>query len=184
MTDSLGTHNLQPVNQSDAHSTRLIHAQPLASTSTSPSTPTPQPANATATATPTSDPTPTPTPIIPLLSTSPTDPTRTRTFLAKYFLPVEHDAPLRAALDLPEAYFAPTASELQQAFAGQVRRREQLVDAPMLTQKLRDQEEARKTREKAGRWPQVSGAWRGGEGVALRRGRGGSVGARGWIDVN
>lgn len=94
-------------------------------------------------------------PIITLTSVS-ADGTRSRQFHAKYFRPVDSDAPLRAALDLPEAYYSPTASELQTAFAGQVRKREQLVDAPLLTKKLREREEAEKSREKQKRWPQVS----------------------------
>lgn len=118
--------------------------QPEASTSTAPvAAPTPAPAP------------PTEAQIITLTSTS-SDGLRTRSFLAKYWKPVTHDAPLRAALDLPESYFAPTPSELQTAFAGQVKKREQLVDAPLLTRKLREKEEAERSRVKAGRWPQVS----------------------------
>ena len=93
--------------------------------------------------------------IVILTSTS-ADGLRSRDFALKYWKPVTHDAPLRAALDLPESYFSPTASELQTAFAGQVKKREQLVDAPLLTRKLREKEELEKSRIKANRWPQVS----------------------------
>ncbi|KAK4048646.1 hypothetical protein OIV83_004616 [Microbotryomycetes sp. JL201] len=91
-------------------------------------------------------------PIVTLKSVS-SDGQRSREFHAKYFRPVLHDQPLREMLDLPESYFQPTASELQQAFAGQVRKREQLTDAPLLTSKLREREEATSHREKARRWP-------------------------------
>ncbi|CEQ42745.1 SPOSA6832_04590, partial [Sporobolomyces salmonicolor] len=95
----------------------------------------------------------------PLTSTSPTDPSKSRTFHARYFLPSSsssaHASSSRSFLDLPESYFNPTAVELQQAFAGQVKRREELTDRPLLTQKLRDRQEAEKSRAKAARWPQV-----------------------------
>ncbi|GAA5938051.1 hypothetical protein JCM1841_000219 [Sporobolomyces salmonicolor] len=95
----------------------------------------------------------------PLTSTSPTDPSKSRTFHARYFLPSSsssaHASSSRSFLDLPESYFNPTAVELQQAFAGQVKRREELTDRPLLTQKLRDRQEAEKSRAKAARWPQT-----------------------------
>ncbi|GAA5965581.1 hypothetical protein JCM21900_005164 [Sporobolomyces salmonicolor] len=94
-----------------------------------------------------------------LTSTSPTDPSKSRTFHARYFLPSSsssaHASSSRSFLDLPESYFNPTAVELQQAFAGQVKRREELTDRPLLTQKLRDRQEAEKSRAKAARWPQT-----------------------------
>lgn len=99
--------------------------------------------------------TPAPEPAIITLTSTSSDGLRSRDFHCKYFKPVLHDAPLRAALDLPESYFSPTASELQSAFAGQVKKREGLVDAPLLTRKLREKEEQEKLRTKANRWPQV-----------------------------
>ncbi|ORY73639.1 hypothetical protein BCR35DRAFT_281562 [Leucosporidium creatinivorum] len=120
-------------------------SQPEASTSTA----------AAAAPPPASVPSPAaPARIITLTSTSP-DGLRTRTFHAKYYKPVLTDAPLKAAMDLPESYFSPTPSELQTAFAGQVKKREQLVDGPLLTRKLREKEEMEKSRERAGRWPQT-----------------------------
>lgn len=99
-----------------------------------------------------------PAKIITITSTSPSG-LKTRDFLAKYYKPVS-DSQLGVAnrhfIDLPESYFSPTPSELQIAFAGQVRKREGLVDAPMLTKALRDKELAAKERTKANRWPQVS----------------------------
>lgn len=88
------------------------------------------------------------------MSTSPAG--KTRDWHAKYWKPVLSDGPSRAlAMDLPESYFQPTASELQGAFAGMERKRANLVDAPMLTKALRDKETDSKSREKANRWPQV-----------------------------
>ncbi|KAM0787326.1 hypothetical protein ACM66B_007099 [Microbotryomycetes sp. NB124-2] len=90
--------------------------------------------------------------IVTLTSVS-SDGQRSRQFHAKYFKPVLHDQPLQQMLDLPESYFQPTASELQQALAGQVRKREQLTDAPLLTSKLREREQVTNQRDKARRWP-------------------------------
>ncbi|SCV74684.1 BQ2448_7713 [Microbotryum intermedium] len=92
--------------------------------------------------------------IVPLLSVS-ADGSKTRLFHAKYFLPVDSDPSTSRMLDLPESYFAPTAVELQTAFAGQVKKREDLLERPLMTQKLRDREEALKSREKGSRWPQT-----------------------------
>ncbi|GAA6059658.1 hypothetical protein JCM10212_000045, partial [Sporobolomyces blumeae] len=91
-----------------------------------------------------------------LVSVSATDPSKRRTFSCEYLLPPTSDfasSSSRSFLDLPESYFNPTPTELQQAFAGQVKKREDLVDKPLLTQKLRDREEAHKNRAKAARWP-------------------------------
>ncbi|GAA6003309.1 uncharacterized protein JCM10292_003846 [Rhodotorula paludigena] len=95
-----------------------------------------------------------------LTSVHPTDPAKQRAFEARYFLPSDSSSSAAAAssrsfLDLPESYFQPTPSELQQAFAGQVRKREDLVDRPLLTQKLRDRQDAERSRAKAARWPQT-----------------------------
>ncbi|SCZ97827.1 BZ3500_MvSof-1268-A1-R1_Chr3-3g06396 [Microbotryum saponariae] len=92
--------------------------------------------------------------IVPLLSVSP-DGSKTRLFHAKYFLPVQSDPSTSRMVDLPESYFAPTAVELQTAFAGQVKKREDLLERPLMTQRLRDREEATKSRERASRWPQT-----------------------------
>ncbi|GAA5859213.1 hypothetical protein JCM8547_008918 [Rhodosporidiobolus lusitaniae] len=94
-----------------------------------------------------------------LTSVSPSDPSRTRTFESRYFLPPSSStasafaSSSRSFLDLPESYFTPTPSELQQAYAGQVKKREELTDRPLLTKRLREREEAEKNREKARRWP-------------------------------
>ncbi|GAA5834398.1 hypothetical protein JCM11251_007978 [Rhodosporidiobolus azoricus] len=95
-----------------------------------------------------------------LTSISPTDPTKQRQFEARYYLRSSssssgHASASRSFLDLPESYFAPTAVELQQAFAGQVKKREELTDRPLLTKRLREREEAEKSRQKAARWPQT-----------------------------
>ncbi|GAA6015882.1 hypothetical protein JCM10207_006791 [Rhodosporidiobolus poonsookiae] len=94
-----------------------------------------------------------------LTSVSATDPSKRRDFEARYYLPPSsdsgHAAAARSFLDLPESYFAPTPVELQQAYAGQVKKREDLTDRPLLTKRLRDEEEARKSRQKAARWPQT-----------------------------
>ncbi|GAA5891897.1 hypothetical protein JCM6882_007398 [Rhodosporidiobolus microsporus] len=94
-----------------------------------------------------------------LTSVSPSDPTKRRDFEARYYLPSSstsgHAYASRSFLDLPESYFSPTATELQQAFAGQVKRREELTDRPLLTKRLREREEAEKSRQKAARWPQT-----------------------------
>lgn len=101
-----------------------------------------------------SAPAPPPAQVVTIVSTSPTG--KTRDWHAKYWKPVLSDGPSRAlAMDLPESYFQPTASELQGAFAGMERKRANLVDAPMLTKALRDKETDSKLREKANRWPQV-----------------------------
>lgn len=92
--------------------------------------------------------------VVPFISTSASG--KTRTWLAKYYAPSSGSGSGRpSVLDLPESYFAPTPSELQAAFAGQVKKREMLIDAPLLTKKLRDQEEEAKGNVKRDRWPQV-----------------------------
>ncbi|GAA5962734.1 hypothetical protein JCM3765_006184 [Sporobolomyces pararoseus] len=91
-----------------------------------------------------------------LLSVHPTDPSKQRSFPCRYFLAPSSDFPPSSRfLDLPESYFTPTAVELQQAFAGQVKKREELIDKPLLTKKLREREEAQKSRQKASKWPQT-----------------------------
>ncbi|KAI5481946.1 hypothetical protein MNV49_000223 [Pseudohyphozyma bogoriensis] len=61
----------------------------------------------------------------------------------------------RAFLALPDSYFSPTPTELQAAFAGQVKKREELVDRPLLTGKLREREEKGRRDERERRWPQT-----------------------------
>lgn len=91
-----------------------------------------------------------------LVSVHPSDPSKQRSFPCRYFLAPSADFPPSSRfLDLPESYFTPTAVELQQAFAGQVKRREELIDKPLLTKKLREREEAQKNRSKASKWPQT-----------------------------
>ncbi|GAA5866012.1 hypothetical protein JCM1840_003374 [Sporobolomyces johnsonii] len=128
------------------------HHSPSPSPSPPPASPRPQPSTSPA-------PSPAEPQICTLTSVSPTDPTKSRTFHARYFLPSSsssaHASSSRSFLDLPESYFTPTPVELQQAFAGQVKRREELTDRPLLTQKLRDRQEAEKSRAKAARWPQT-----------------------------
>lgn len=107
--------------------------------------------------TPSVEPVVIPAQIVTITSTSPSG-LKTRAFPAKYFKPVSSTSSGsgRGFLDLPESYFAPTPSELQTAFAGQVRKREMLVDAPLLTRALREKEALEKKGIKANRWPQVS----------------------------
>jgi hypothetical protein len=58
--------------------------------------------------------------------------------------------------DLPDSYFQPTAGEAQKAFAGQTRAREKLVDGPLLTRKLREQEATAEAAKKKQKFPTVS----------------------------
>lgn len=58
-------------------------------------------------------------------------------------------------VDLPDSYFAPTASEAQKAFSGQQAARERLTDAPMLTKTLRDREEKAKKEARYKKYPLV-----------------------------
>lgn len=92
------------------------------------------------------------------LSTSPGG--KSRTWTAKYYLPVSSSHPASSArnqlADLPESYFAPTAGELQGAFNGLEKKRMELVDRPLLTRMLREKEEEGKKKVRADRWPQVS----------------------------
>ncbi|GAA5941296.1 Ubx4p [Sporobolomyces koalae] len=90
-----------------------------------------------------------------LVSVSSVDPSKRRSFNCRYYLAPASDQPSSSSrfLDLPESYFNPTPVELQQAFAGQVKRREQLVDRPLLTQKLRDQQQAQHSTDRAAKWP-------------------------------
>ncbi|KWU41279.1 hypothetical protein RHOSPDRAFT_4100, partial [Rhodotorula sp. JG-1b] len=57
---------------------------------------------------------------------------------------------------LPESYFQPTAQELQRAHAHAISHREHLVDRPLLTSKLRDQQRADKQRAKATKFPKTT----------------------------
>lgn len=76
----------------------------------------------------------------------------TRTWSLFYFHPHTPSTPLPA---LTDSYFSPTPSELQTAFAGQVAKREQLVDRPLLTRALREKEAGTKMEEKRKRWPET-----------------------------
>ncbi|GAA6020124.1 hypothetical protein JCM8202_005000 [Rhodotorula sphaerocarpa] len=95
-----------------------------------------------------------------LTSVSATDPSKRRDFEARYFHASSasdsaSSSSARAFLDLPESYFQPTPSELQRAHAQAISHREQLVDRPLLTAKLRERTEAERNRAKAARWPQT-----------------------------
>lgn len=81
----------------------------------------------------------------------------TREWSLTYFQPPSTSGPSAAAVlsALPDSYFSPTPSELQTAFAGQVRKREQLVDRPLLTKALREREEGGKMEERRKRWPET-----------------------------
>ncbi|KAM0752974.1 hypothetical protein T439DRAFT_323592 [Meredithblackwellia eburnea MCA 4105] len=79
----------------------------------------------------------------------------TRTWSLSYFLPPSGPSAASVLSSLPESYFAPTPSELQTAFAGQVRQREQLVDRPLLTKALREREEISKSAEREKKWPEI-----------------------------
>ncbi|BGP51943.1 hypothetical protein JCM10450v2_007903 [Rhodotorula kratochvilovae] len=123
------------------------------SPSPSPPPPAPHPVASTST----QSPPPGPAKTVVLTSTHPTDPSKSRAFEYRFYAPssssAAHAAASRSFLDLPESYFQPTPVELQQAYAGQVKRREDLTDRPLLTQKLRDQQLAAHDRAKAARWP-------------------------------
>lgn len=76
----------------------------------------------------------------------------TRARDVKLWLPsLNAPPPPRPALG--EEYFAPTASEAQRAFAGQVAHREKLTDAPLLTKSLREREQKQIKNERLARFP-------------------------------
>jgi tether containing UBX domain for GLUT4 len=90
-----------------------------------------------------------------LTSISPVDPSKQRTFTARYYTqPASSTASTGA--DLPDSYFQPTAQELQRAHAQAISHREHLVDRPLLTSKLRDQQRADKQRTKANKFPRTT----------------------------
>ncbi|GAA6024497.1 hypothetical protein JCM11491_004836 [Sporobolomyces phaffii] len=127
------------------------HVAPSPSPSPSPSPPPRPPPLASTSAVPYTEPE-----TYTLVSVHPTDPAKQRAFPSRYFVaPAADYPPSSRFLDLPESYFSPTAVELQQAFAGQVKKREGLVDKPLLTQKLRDRQDAQKSTQTARRWPQT-----------------------------
>lgn len=81
-----------------------------------------------------------------------------KAYFVKYFLPSSSSnaaGPSNRLIDLPESYFTPSPVELQMAYASQVRKREQLTEAPLLTKRLRERDEAEKNRAKAAKWPQT-----------------------------
>lgn len=128
-----------------------------AHSSPSPS-PSPEPVAGPSTATHTVQPAAGPARTVILTSVSPVDPSKRRDFEARFYLPSSstHATATTRFLDLPESYFQPTQVELQQAFAGQVKKREDMTDKPLMTKALREREEAAKNRAKAARWPHVS----------------------------
>ncbi|GAA5842876.1 hypothetical protein JCM9279_004016 [Rhodotorula babjevae] len=125
---------------------------PTPSPSPSPPPPPPQPVASTSTA---AAPEPGPARTITLTSVHPTDPSKQRPFAYRYYAPSSSalDSATRSFLDLPESYFQPLPSEIHTAHASSVKRREDLVDRPLLTQKLRDQNQRDHDRDKARRWP-------------------------------
>ncbi|BGP11711.1 Tether containing UBX domain for GLUT4 [Rhodotorula toruloides] len=125
-----------------------------AHSSPSPS-PSPEPVAGPSTATHTVQPAAGPARTVILTSVSPVDPSKRRDFEARFYLPSSstHATATTRFLDLPESYFQPTQVELQQAFAGQVKKREDMTDKPLMTKALREREEAAKNRAKAARWP-------------------------------
>ncbi|KAK4053998.1 hypothetical protein OIO90_003643 [Microbotryomycetes sp. JL221] len=88
---------------------------------------------------------------VTLTSTS-SDGTQSKEFKAKYFRPVSNPFNTQHVV-LPDSYFQPTSTELQQAFASQVERTRQLTDGPLLTSKLRQQQHELKTKQNATKWP-------------------------------
>lgn len=91
-----------------------------------------------------------------LTSISPVDPSKQRTFTARYYTQPASSTPSTSSADLPDSYFQPTAQELQRAHAHAISHREHLVDRPLLTSKLRDQQRADKQRTKAAKFPKTT----------------------------
>ena len=71
----------------------------------------------------------------------------------KVYRPLNGPAP--ALPEVSDADFEPTGGELHAAFAGQVRKREKLVDGPLLTRKLRDEAAAKDMAARRARFPTV-----------------------------
>ena len=71
----------------------------------------------------------------------------------KVYRPLNGPAP--ALPEVNDADFEPTGGELHAAFAGQVRKREKLVDGPLLTRKLRDEAAAKDMAARRARFPTV-----------------------------
>jgi hypothetical protein len=95
---------------------------------------------------------------ITLTSISPTDPSKRRDFSALYFLPPSSSTPSSSALALSrrgDDELVPTSAEIQAAYAGQVKRREDGENRPLMTKRLREREEDEKRRGAKERWPQV-----------------------------
>ncbi|GAA5982396.1 hypothetical protein JCM10908_006630 [Rhodotorula pacifica] len=90
---------------------------------------------------------------IVLTSISPTDPSKKRDFEARYYLAPSSSASSSTTASLPDSYFQPTAQELQRAHAQSIAHVSSLVDRPLLTSKLRQQQQAEKTRTKLAKWP-------------------------------
>ncbi|TNY19659.1 hypothetical protein DMC30DRAFT_417667 [Rhodotorula diobovata] len=108
--------------------------------------------------TPQPQPQPGPAKTVILTSVHPTDPSKQRAFEYRYYAAPSSSsqgpsALSRSLLDLPESYFSPTPSELQHAHHSHVKRTHDLVDRPLLTQKLRDQQLRQHERDRAQRWP-------------------------------
>lgn len=62
-------------------------------------------------------------------------------------------APITPVEDLPESYFTPTSSDVQAAQASLIKRSKQLNERPLTIGRVRDDEKARKEKERQGRWP-------------------------------
>ncbi len=67
---------------------------------------------------------------------------------------------IRVTEDLPESYFTPTSSDVQAAQASLIKRSKQLNERPLTIGRVRDDEKARKEKERQERWPNVSGCLR------------------------
>lgn len=129
-----------------------------ASPSPSPSPPPRAPHESPTSSTPQPQPQPGPAKTVILTSVHPTDPSKQRAFEYRYYAAPSSSsqgpsALSRSLLDLPESYFSPTPSELQHAHHSHVKRTHDLVDRPLLTQKLRDQQLRQHERDRAQRWP-------------------------------
>lgn len=94
-----------------------------------------------------------------LTSISSVDPSKRRTFTARYYTQPRTSTSTPApstSTHLPDSYFQPTAQELERAHAQAILHREHLVDRPLLTSKLRDQQLKDKQRIKATKFPKTT----------------------------
>lgn len=95
---------------------------------------------------------------VTLTSISHSDSTKRRDFTAVYFLPPSSPTPSSSSLALSRKQdddLVPTAAEMQAAYAGVVRKREEGENRPLMTKRLREREEDEKRKGSRDRWPQV-----------------------------